>query len=209
MGEELELRQSFSPGDIWRFFKVPIVLGLVSLLCIALSISIYIKSYQSNAPIQFSLPSESTLKEGSASAVTIITVDIEGAVNNPGVYKLPMASRVEDAILHARGLAPNADMKAIAEQMNRAAKLIDGAKLYFPSVDSSRVKGTSDDSDVSQGIVNINTASQSQLESLSGVGPATAKKIIDNRPYLRVEDLIEKKAMGQAVFEKVKSQLGI
>ncbi|MBI2404837.1 helix-hairpin-helix domain-containing protein [Candidatus Gottesmanbacteria bacterium] len=59
------------------------------------------------------------------------------------------------------------------------------------------------------GSVNINTASQNELESLPGVGPVTAKKIIDNRPYQTLEELVSKKAVGNALFEKIKGSLSL
>ena len=58
-----------------------------------------------------------------------------------------------------------------------------------------------------QAQVNINTASQSDLESLPGIGPVTASKIISDRPYQIVEDLVNKKAVSKAVFEKIKDQI--
>jgi competence protein ComEA len=209
MGDEAEVSRSLSAVEIWQYFKIPIVLGLISLLCVGLSITIYIKSYQSPDPIQFSSGDEG-IKDSTPSAATMITVDIEGAVRKPGVYMLPRESRIEDAIEKAEGLANDADYKQIAQTINRAAKLVDGAKLFFPKLgESAQNESTSAISGAVSSLVNVNTASQSELEALSGIGPVTAKKIIDNRPYQILDELVSKKVLGQSTFDTLKDQLGI
>lgn len=152
------------------------------------------------------------MSRGVQSKEAVIVVDIEGAVNYPGVYKLAPSSRIEDAFVAAGGLRQDADEAAIAMSMNRAAKLIDGAKIYIPfmgEADNTSVAGDQTSSAISVRSlgVNINTASKDELEALSGIGPVTAEKIIGGRPYLHIEELVEKKAMSQSVFMKLKDQL--
>lgn len=209
MADEEGSHQSLSLHELWKYFKFPILLGLACLICIALSISLFIKSYQSSEPIQFSTSQGDQSTDSTQSAQLYITIDVEGAVNNPGVYELPQASRVEDAISKAGGLAASADIEAISQTINRAAKLVDGAKLYFPKagVQGAQFGESVIGSTVST--VNINTASSEELEKLSGVGPATAKKIIENRPYQTLEEVVGKKALGQSLFEKLKGQLAL
>lgn len=99
-----------------------------------------------------------------------------------------------------------------------AQKLVDGTKVYIP-FDSENITNKqslrSDDlrqSDVA-GVatnaqqININTASSQELEALPGIGPVTAEKIISGRPYNKIEELVGKKVLGNALFNKVKDRL--
>ncbi len=207
-GEEGD-RRSLSLSEFWSYFKFPIVLGVICIICIALSISLFIKSYQYSEPIQFSSSQADESTDSTQSAQLSITIDVEGAVNHPGVYLLPEASRVEDAISKAGGLATSADVETISKTINRAAKLTDGAKLYFPKVGEKGAQSGETVMGSATSTVNINTASSEELEKLSGVGPATAKKIIDNRPYQTLEELVSKNALGQTLFERLKGQLAL
>jgi len=182
-----------------RTYKIPILLGGVSVLAIIVSIVLLVQSTQTTTPIQFS----SDTSEASGAAT--ITVDVEGAVTSPGVYTLSGGARVEDALAAAGGLESDADEELFAKTMNRAMKLVDGGKIYIPSLSSSGVGTLGSVSN----LVSVNTASQSELESLPGIGPVTAKKIIDNRPYQTLEELVAKKAVGTALFEKIKDQLSL
>ncbi len=134
-----------------------------------------------------------------------IYVDISGAVNKPGVYQFEAGSRVEDVLQAAGGLSTAANTKWVDTNLNRALVLVDGAKIYIPSVDESNqssVKITSEK-------ININSASKSELELLIGVGPVTAEKIISGRPYQTIEELVSKKIIGQKSFAKIKDQLAV
>lgn len=153
-----------------------------------------------------------------------IVVDVDGAVAHPGLYKLPLGSRVQAALAAAGGLSPQAD----AHRINRAAKLHDGQKLYVlsqgesaPPLAASSGQGcegqacTSAEGGVAgsdpegQGLVNINTANATQLTQLPGVGPAIAQKIIDyrtaNGPFTSVDDLTKVPGIGAAKLAQIKS----
>ena len=141
-----------------------------------------------------------------------IFIDVEGAVKAPGVYELSSESRVQDAITAAGGMHKDVDRFAVAKNMNMAAKISDGMKIYIPfegetPLMTSIQEGSGEVAGIQTGMINVNTASQSTLEELSGVGPVTAKKIIDNRPYETVNELLTKKVVGQSVFEKIKDQV--
>ena len=140
-----------------------------------------------------------------------IVVDVEGAVQKPGIYSLPEESREQDAIKAAGGLSPKADQSAVAKAMNMAAKLTDGMKLYIPFVGEQPVTSMGDTSvqGSSTGSISINSASQSELESLPGVGAVTAGKIIANRPYSSFDDLTSKKAVTNSVFQKIKDLISL
>lgn len=215
MGESAhKIKQPPTAASVWQGYKVPIILGSVSLLCIAVSFALMVKSYQSDAPIQFSSDAAGVLSESSSSSQMLIAVDVEGAVAKPGLYKLPMGSRVEDAIAFAGGLSADADTDRIASSVNRASKISDGAKLYIPKKgdEVTRVSISSSDPNTLGTFgqtVNINAASQSELEALPGIGPVTAKKIISGRPYQTLEELVAKKAMSQSLFDKLRNELSL
>ena len=132
-----------------------------------------------------------------------IMVHIDGAVNNPGVYSLASNARVGDAVTLAGGLSSQADTTRI----NLAAKLTDGQKINILSL-GDPVSRLDAGQSVSQ-FVNINDASQAQLESLPGIGPVTAQKIIASRPYSSSEDLLTRKVVGSSTFEKIKDLISI
>ncbi len=192
---------------VWQEYKIPILLGLGSIISIVAALILLFRSFQSTTPITFE--SEAS---GSSILGQTITIDIEGALNTPGVYQLTAGARVEDAIVAAGGLSDEADMDRIAGVVNRAAKLSDGAKLYIPKkgsgLDSSKgltpigVLGSEVSTQTS-----VNAASQAQLEALAGIGPVTAKKIIDGRPYQTFEELVTRKILFQSTFDKLKDQL--
>ena len=192
-------------GGVWKTYRAPIILGVVSTFFIIVSLTILIKSVQTSTPITFSSDEASVagvMRGGE------VVVDIAGAVARPGVYNLPAGSRAEEAIATAGGLSAQVDDDRLAKVVNRAAKLSDGAKIYIPKMgDMVTRPGPVSDSLTSHNSVSINAASQSELEALSGIGPATAKKIISGRPYTSLEELVAKKAMGQALFDKLKNQL--
>lgn len=133
-----------------------------------------------------------------------IVVDVRGAVVSPGVYELPLEARVQDALIIAGGLAEGADRNFVSKSINLAQKIQDGSKVYIPFIGET-VAGVSTQTTG----ININTASESELDTLSGIGPATASKIIENRPYQAVEDLVSKKVIGQKTFEKIKEKITV
>lgn len=197
--------------DIWRLYRVPIILGGISACFIILSVILLVKSVQTASPITFSSDQQATTSAVLGTGTVII--DIEGAVVAPGVYILPEGSRVEDAIVAAGGLSEKVDGELLAKTVNRAMKLVDGAKLFIPSTQdvaqSAGVIATPEKLSQNAGLVSVNFASQSELESLVGVGPATATKIISGRPYQTLEELVTKKAIGASLFEKLKNQLSL
>ncbi|MBI1919158.1 ComEA family DNA-binding protein [Candidatus Microgenomates bacterium] len=152
--------------------------------------------------------------DSQATASAQIMVDIEGAVVNPGVYQLKSEARLQDGLIAAGGLSAAADRDYIAKNLNLAIKLKDGAKIYIPrdgeSVSLPAQTGQKSQTiGASDGLINVNTASLSELDKLPGVGPVTGQKIIDNRPYGDVNELLSKKIVGQKVFEQIKEKITI
>jgi competence protein ComEA len=115
----------------------------------------------------------------------------------------------------AGGMSQDADKIKVSQTLNLAAKLSDGAKLYIPSVGEQMM--TSQESNNSMSVlsssntngININQASASELEALPGIGKVAADKIIKNRPYQNISELVEKKVIGGSVFEKIKTKISI
>ena len=149
---------------------------------------------------------------GSQGVPLKIKVDVEGQVLNPGVYSLNADSRVQDALIAAGGLTSDANRNAI----NLAAKLIDGQKIYVPAVGESvssygnnpNQGSTLNSGDIS-GLISINSATEAQLDSLPSIGPVTAQKIINGRPYSSIEEILSKKAVGKATFGKIKDLISL
>jgi len=143
-----------------------------------------------------------------------IVVHVIGAVVRPGVYALPEGSRVQDAVMAAGGLLAEANPNAI----NLAAKLEDGQQVAI-SDQSGRVPlavtptaafeviEPTKPAPESGDLININTASQEELESLPGIGPTLAQRIIDYRtehgPFKQIEDIMNVPGIGPATFDQI------
>lgn len=138
-----------------------------------------------------------------------ISVDVEGAVMRPGLYNLPSSSRVKDALVAAGGVAQEADRDWLAKKVNLAAKLTDGGKIYILKVGEEPISSGDSIGITVQGAININTADSATLDTLPGVGKVTSEKIIGNRPYSSIEDLVSKKVIGSSAFEKLKDKITV
>jgi len=148
-----------------------------------------------------------------------IHVDIEGAVKNPGVYELAENSILEDLIQVAGGFTKTVDSNLVAQTINRAQKLKDGDKFYIPimgdeiSTQAARGGITLNDNyggvqGVQTGKININIASQTELESLPGIGKVKASAIITYRDshggFKSIGEIKNVKGIGDATFENLK-----
>jgi competence protein ComEA len=144
-----------------------------------------------------------------------IVVHVSGAVVNPGIYSFQDNSRVQDALEAAGGLLPDAN----PHSMNLAAYIRDGERIWVPyqsqittQPNSTAPANPSNDSEPSEnnpsnGLININTASQAELERLPSIGPVTAGKIITHRenngPFTCIEDIQKVSGIGPATFETI------
>lgn len=140
--------------------------------------------------------------------IAFIQVDIKGAVNHPGVYRLPLQSRAADGIRAAGGLSPNAD----ASSINLAAVLLDGSEMIVPSAKNA-VTASASDPNSHDGKVDLNTATASELDALPGIGPTRAQQIVQYREthglYQSVQDLLNIEGFGPKLLEKIKDQITI
>jgi len=176
----------------------------------------------SGAPTYFAIeasPSVS-LEPASSVAVADVLIDIEGAVARPGLHQLPPDSRVGDAIAVAGGYSAAVDIAAAATSLNLAEPLIDGMKIHVPARGEAaaaaaavaseipRAPSVEGPPDVGGGLINLNTATAGELESLPGIGEVTAAKIIAAREealFGSVDELQTRDVLGPSTFEKVRS----
>ncbi|RJQ36518.1 ComEA family DNA-binding protein [Candidatus Microgenomates bacterium] len=197
-----ELLKKYSP--FFKQHKLSLILAGFGLMFFVYGLIVLFNSSSSSEDIVFESQSEAeSLKNQNKE----IFADIEGGVVKPGVYSLPLQARIQDLLVSAGGLSAEADRSWVAKNLNLAAKLTDGVKIYIPM--AGEALGTSTTNVETINGININTASEQELDSLSGIGLVTAQKIIDNRPYSSIDDLLEKKVVTQKVFEKIKARITI
>jgi len=137
-----------------------------------------------------------------------LMVDVAGAVVNPGVYSLPLNARVFEAIKAAGGLKKGADTSDI----NQARILRDGEQIYvYPTTTSAG--GVARPAMRKNGPVMINRATVKDFESLDGIGPVLANRIVSyrkiNGPFAAVEDLLKVPGIGQSKFAQFKEKLRV
>ncbi|MGD9046750.1 MAG: ComEA family DNA-binding protein [Anaerolineae bacterium] len=137
-----------------------------------------------------------------------LRVYVSGAVQHPDVYTLPPDSIVKDAMLAAGGPADDADL----DRINLASPVADGQQIYVPRQGEGGLPVQPLSGQRSSDFrVNINTADAAALETLPGIGPALAQRILDYRqahgPFVRVEDIMEVSGIGKATFEKLSDQI--
>jgi competence protein ComEA len=115
--------------------------------------------------------------------------------------------RVGDAIVAAGGFAPRADLAETAKVVNLAKPLTDGMKVLVPELGAEPAGGSGGGSGASDATIDLNSADQAALETLPGIGPVTALRIMEarsERPFESVDDLRERGVVGTAVFERIR-----
>ena len=179
---------------------------------------------EDNSPIQVVLP---TPESSGASTVTQpdaaseanreddLMVYVSGAVRNPGVYRLQPENRLSDAVSAAGGATSDADLDAV----NLARRVKDEEHYHIPRVGETPPSGTSQDGELSQqsgpvidatcgGLIDLNLASVSQLDTLPGIGPVRANDIVVHREtngsFVSVEEITEVSGIGPATLEKIR-----
>ena len=134
-----------------------------------------------------------------------LVVEISGAIERPGVYKLTQGLRIDDLLVVSGGLSVFCDKDWVDKNINRAAKLFDGQKLYIPKVgdDLTTSPILSGGGDIG-GSIGINSSDLKELDKLPGIGPVYAQKIIDHRPYSNTNELVSKGILSQSIYDKIK-----
>lgn len=214
-GRKKDKKKKFDFEEFIFDYRVPITLILLGAILIGAGVLYAKDRYISNQD-------KIEVIEGTTEAQTQgseLVVEISGAIEKPGVYKLQNGSRIEDLLIASGGLSGDADRDWVGKTINRASKLTDGQKVYIKANEHSDIssakisEGSNGSADVRgsgiETLVNINTASTKELEDLPGIGPVYAQSIIEHRPYSSVEELLSKDALKKSVYEKIKSSVGV
>lgn len=216
--------------------KQKIIIGIF--IVIVAIVAIYYSYKQENNFLEQTenLEIENQAKEGAEESEETtekekIIVHISGAVQNEGIVELESGSRVADAIEKAGGLKENAYM----DEINLAYQLEDGEKIHIPTIEEQKEKenqeskvenesatgsdGTisrSSNSSINNGSqtkININTATEEELDTLPGIGPSTATKILDYRKekgkFKTIEEIKEVSGIGESKYEKIKDKITV
>jgi len=146
---------------------------------------------------------------------TEVVVSVEGAVTAPGVYHLPNDARMVDAITAAGGFASGADLS----EVNMAARLTDEQRIVIlssgPDLAGSPMSATAGVTSESAGapLININTADALELDSLPGIGPVLAGRIVTyreaNGPFTRIEELARVDGISMATVDKLRDRITV
>lgn len=160
-------------------------------------------------------PVEEPIKLDSESIKEDIVIHITGAVNKPGIFTLKLGDRVNDAVEAAGGLTLEADETRI----NLAKRISDEEKIHIYKIGeeeidngSSTINETDDNTETNNGKININTATQNELESLSGIGAVKANNIIhyrNNKKFDSIEEIMNVDGVGEKTFENIKERITI
>jgi len=144
-----------------------------------------------------------------------VVVDVAGAVKRPGVYRLTSTDRVEDALRRAGGPTARADLS----QLNRAAKLEDGRQILVPRrgrTAAAAPAGTAPSSGAPAPVgepIDLNTATLEQLDTLDGVGPSTAQKILDYREqhggFKSIDELDQVSGIGEKRLAALRDHVAV
>lgn len=180
-----------------------LVIGLMCLGVVFMFFSFRDKVLRSSVDVEY-------VKGDSSNNVGVgkILVDVGGAVVSPGVYELDVESRLKDALVAAGGLSESADREWVGRVLNMAEKVSDGEKIFIPEILKNQNIESSKQTQNSN-LININSASQSQLDGLWGIGEARALAIIEGRPYKNTEELLTRKIIPQNVFDANKEKLSV
>ena len=194
-----------------------IIAAIAAIICIVILIYI-LNINQSNLNNYEALEITNAEEENIEETEEKIKVHIAGSVVTEGIVELEEGARVADAIEEAGGTTADANMN----QINLAYKLQDGQKIYIPNQNeeeyqiTTNMEGiqsanntTSNETDV----ININTATQTELELLPGIGPSTATKIIDyreeNGKFENIEEIKNVPGIGETKYENIKNKITV
>jgi len=201
------IRAALASANELSRFQLGVIFALVALFAAGSIIS-----FAGSRPREVEvLPGAGGAKEA------VLNVHVAGEVASPGLYRLPAGSRVADALESAGGPTDG----AVLDDVNLAARLKDGEKIRVPSAEASIERGEAAHPRDSQaastyagaGPVDLNTAGAAELETLPGIGPVFAARIIEyrakNGPFTTVEQLGEVEGIGPRRMESLKGQVKI
>ncbi len=200
--------------------KQKIILILITVLMV-IFIGYYIIKKSNDNYTELELTEENTIETKKIKIEDIekeIIVHIAGEVKKEGILELEAGSRIADVIDKAGGTTEDADLSNI----NLAYEVEDGQKIYIPNKNNKEDveyiieeagEGIINNEDSTSKKININTASQTELETLSGIGPSTALKIIqyreENGDFDSIEDIKNVSGIGDAKFNNIKEEITV
>ena len=188
-----------------------VALAVVLLLVGSLAVVAY-SQLQPGGQVQVVSGAAGSAATRASPSVAMVVVQVAGAVARPGVYSLPIGSRVGDAIRAAGGYSPDVDPRAAETALNLAAKLQDAQSIVVPRRGDAATGSGGTAATNAPGPLNLNTATSAQLDSLPGIGPATAAKIIASREqmvFASVDDLVSRKLISAATLAKFREQVTV
>jgi competence protein ComEA len=184
------------------------LLGLVAVLAVTLGGAglWYVRSLP--RPVEVAAEPRTEVPAGGASESpspeVVLLVDVAGWVRDPGVYEFAQGARVIDAIDAAGGARPGALLQAL----NLAAPLVDGTQVLVPRKGEQGVAPPAAGGAPASGLVNVNTATATELEELPGIGEVLAQRILDHRtangPFTSVDQLVDVSGIGDAILESIR-----
>lgn len=207
-----------------RKYFLEIILLTVALVITITALAIYAKNNQENTDQEI-ITNNQPEKVLSGK----IFVDVSGAVKKPNVYEISFGARLKDVVDKAGGLSDEADTVFFNRNFNLARTVTDQEKIYVPSISeinngvfmenprtldyTSPGTGVVNNAPTTDALtnnnININSATIEELDQLPGVGQTTANKIIINRPYSNIEELLTKKVVNKSVYEKIKGLIAL
>lgn len=216
--------KSFSPLLKRLKFKkylVEVILLIVAFIITITALVIYIKNNQETTD-QDIVISPTPLHQDYGGQGKIF-VDVSGAVKKPNIYEVVFGARLKDVVDKAGGLSDEADVVFFNRNFNLSRIVVDQDKIYIPSVIEinngifiqnqrtldyiSPSSGVINNTPTDNQLINLNSATLEELDQLPGIGQVTANKIITNRPYTAIDELLTKKVVNKSVYEKIKSQI--
>jgi competence protein ComEA len=183
-------------------------LVLIIILVILIFAGSFYSYWLKNSVTETASSSLTPIVQVAASESNDVVIYVNGAVNQPGVFKIKNGSRIIDAINQAGGLAPGAD----CSNLNLAQEVKDGMQIQVATNVITR-QGDSNSGNKDSGKININTADKNALDKLPGIGPALAERIVEyrknNGPFRDVSDLKKVSGIGEAKFKNIKDRISL
>ena len=205
-----ERLDSLSRGELAGLIAVLVITLAGAGLWYSRSLPKPVRIASSSGPVVAGQVAGAATASASASAAPII-VDVTGWVHDPGVYEFVTGDRVIDAVERAGGAKPGADLSIL----NLAAPLTDGTQVVVSKEGAAAVgvTGSSTGGTTAGALININTATATEFETLSGIGEVLAAAIVDyrteNGPFTSVDELEDVSGIGPSTLDEIRDQVTV